>query len=113
MKTFLAILASALPIAALAAVNVNTAQQSELERTKGLDKHKAHAIIVWRSANGSIDTFTELQQVPGFTPEVVEKLKPQIAFSGDPFTPPPKAMKASAKKSSATTLASAAPARER
>ena len=113
MKIFLALVATAMPLVAMAAVNVNTAQQSELERTKGLDKEKARAIIVWRSANGSIDNFTELQQVPGFTPALIEKIKPEIAFNGDPFTPPPKAAKAAAKKSPGTTLASATPARER
>ena len=113
MKKLLALLAAALPVAAIAAVNVNTAQQSELERTQGLDKVKAKAIIEWRSANGPIETFTVLQKVPGFTPELVEKLKPQIAFSGDPWTPPPKAAKATAKKTPATTLASANPSRER
>ena len=102
-----------LPAIALATVNVNTAQQSELERTRGLDKAKAKAIIEWRAANGSIENFTELQQVPGFTPELVEKLKAQVAFSGDPYTPPPKAAKAPAKKSPSTTLASASPPRER
>jgi competence protein ComEA len=109
MKTFLAILAAAMPVAALAAVNVNTAQQSELERTKGLDKVKAKAIIEWRAANGPIDNFTELQQVPGFTPALVDKLKGEIAFSGDPWTPPPKAAKTPSKKSPPTNLASASP----
>lgn len=79
-----------IPFAALASVNVNTAQQSELQRTQGFDKHKAKAIIEWRNAHGSIDTFQELAEVPGFTPEFIEKVKPQIAFSGDPWTPPPK-----------------------
>lgn len=82
---------------AAAAVNVNTAQQSDLQRTPGLDKHKAKAIIEWRNQNGSIDTFRELAQVPGFTPDVIEKVKPLIAFSGDPFTPPPKAAKKAKK----------------
>ena len=111
MKELLALIAAALPVAVLAAVNVNTAQQSELERTQGLDKAKAKAIIEWRAANGSIENFTVLQKVPGFTPELVEKLKPQIAFSGDPYTPPPKVAKAAAKKSPSPTLASANPSR--
>ena len=84
---FLVVLQSAL---AFATVNVNTAQQSELERTKGLDKVKAKSIIEWRAANGPIDNFTELQQVPGFTPALVEKLKPELAFEGDAYTPPRK-----------------------
>jgi len=95
MRSLIAVLA-ALPAIAFAAVNVNTAQQSELERTKGLDKAKAKAIIEWRAANGSIDNFTELKQVPGFSAELVERLKPEIAFSGDPYVPPTKAAKAAA-----------------
>jgi competence protein ComEA len=90
MKKLLALFAAALPALALATVNVNTAQQSELERTKGLDKVKAKSIIEWRAANGSIDNFTELQSVPGFTPELVDKVKPEIAFNGDPYIPPKK-----------------------
>jgi competence protein ComEA len=92
MRTVLALLA-ALPLAALATVNVNTAQQSELTRVKGIDRAKAKAIIEWRAANGSIDNFTELRQVPGFTPEVVDKLKPELAFNGAPWIPPKKVEK--------------------
>ena len=98
MKKLLALLAAALPALALETVNVNTAQQSELERTKGLDKVKAKSIIEWRAANGSIDNFTELQSVPGFTPELVDKIKPEIAFNGDPYIPPKKPEKAAKKK---------------
>lgn len=90
MRIAIAILA-ALPAIALAGVNVNNAQQSDLQRAKGLDKYKAKAIIEWRNEHGRIDTFEELAEVPGFTPEVIEKVKPQVAFSGDPFTPPPRA----------------------
>jgi competence protein ComEA len=91
MKTFLVALATALPATlALAGVNVNTAQQSELQRVKGLDKVKAKAIIEWRAANGPIDNFTELQQVPGFTQELVDRLKPELAFEGDAYVPPPR-----------------------
>jgi competence ComEA-like helix-hairpin-helix protein len=89
MRTLLALLA-ALPLAALATVNVNTAQQSELTRVKGIDRTKAKAIIEWRAANGSIDNFTELRQVPGFTPDVIEKLKPDLAFNGTPYVGPKK-----------------------
>jgi hypothetical protein len=47
--------------------------------------------------------------VPGFTPELIEKIKPEIAFSGAPYTPSPKTAKTAAKKSPAPTLASAGP----
>ncbi len=98
MKRLMAMLAALSAGASIAAVNVNTAQQSDLQRTPGLDKHKAKALIEWRNQHGPIDTFQELGQVPGFTPEVIEKVKPEIAFSGDPFTPPPKPEKKKPKK---------------
>lgn len=94
MKILLATLAAALALPALATVNVNTAQQSELQKTKGLDRVKAKAIIDYRIQNGPIETFEELEKVPGFDREVVEKVKAEVAFSGDPFVPPPRAVKA-------------------
>jgi competence protein ComEA len=90
MKRHLAWIAAALPLAALATVNVNTAQQSDLQRTKGLDKHKAKAIIEYRAQHGPIENFEELEKIPGFTPDVIAKVKTEVAFSGDAFVPPPK-----------------------
>ena len=93
-----ALLASVLPVAALATVNVNIAQQSDLQRAKGLDKYKAKAIIEYRAQNGPIETFEELSKVPGFTPDVIENAKPEIAFSGDAFVAPKKPEKPKPKK---------------
>jgi competence protein ComEA len=90
---------------AFATVNVNTAQQSELERTKGLDKVKAKAIIEWRAANGPIDNFNELRHVPGFTPELIDRVKPEIAFGGDPYIPPRKEPKPKKKPAPASRVA--------
>ena len=109
MKRLLALIATLPAAIAFATVNVNTAQQSELERTKGLDKVKAKSIIEWRAANGTIDTFTELHQVPGFTPELVERLKTEIAFEGDAYVPPPK--KEPKKKATTVTPARVAASR--
>lgn len=106
MRMLIAFFCAALPTLALATVNVNTAQQSDLQRTKGLDRVKAKAIIDWRNENGSIDNFVELQKVPGFTPDVIEKVKPEIAFEGDAYTPPKKEAK---KKAPAATAATPAP----
>jgi len=84
---------------AFATVNVNTAQQSELLRVKGLDKHKAKAIIEYRAENGPFDSVEDLEKLPGFTPAVVSKIAPDVAFSGDPYVPPKKpAPKAKRKK---------------
>ena len=102
MRTFFALVAALGSSLAFATVNVNTAQQSELERTKGLDKVKAKSIIEWRAANGPIDNFDELRKVPGFTPDVIERVKQDVAFEGDPYVPPPKPVK---KKPGAATPA--------
>ena len=73
---------------ALATVNVNTAQQSELQRVKGLDKQKAKAIIEFRAQNGAFDSLDDLEKIPGLSREVVARVAPEIAFTGDPFVPP-------------------------
>ena len=72
---------------AFATVNVNTAQQSELERTKGLDKQKAKAIIEYRAKNGAFDSLDSLEKVPGMSREVITRLGPEIAFTGDAYVP--------------------------
>ena len=84
---------------AFATVNVNTAQQSELLRVKGIDKHKAKAIIEYRAENGPFDSVDDLQKLPGFTPEVLAKVAPEVAFTGHAYVPPKKpAPKAKPKK---------------
>lgn len=93
MQRIAAFIAAAVPVCALAIVNVNTAQQSDLQRTKGLDKHKAKAIIEYRAQNGPIDDLAELGKIPGFTKDILETVKPEVAFSGDAYVPPPKAEK--------------------
>ena len=72
---------------AFALVNVNTAQQSELQRTKGLDRYKAKSIIEYRSQNGPILSLEELQRVPGLSKEDVDKVASQVAFNGPPYVP--------------------------
>jgi competence protein ComEA len=92
----LVLLAGTLALPALATVNVNTAQQSELQRTKGLGPAQAKAIIDYRNQNGPIADIDELAKAIG--PEAAEKVKPEVAFSGDAFVPPPKAAKKGAVK---------------
>jgi competence protein ComEA len=84
--------------AAHALVNVNTAQQSELQNTKGLDARKAKSIIEYRAEKGSFAKLEDLEQVPGLDKTTVEKIAPQVAFSGPAFVPAkaePKAKKKS------------------
>jgi hypothetical protein len=67
---------------------------------------KAKSIIEYRAAHGPIDNFNELHHVPGFTPDVVERVKTEIAFEGDAYIPPKK----EPKKKPAPAKAPPAPA---
>src|SRR5437870_4155623 len=82
---------------ALSTVNINSAQQSELERTKGLDKLKAKAIIEHRAQNGAFTTVEQLEKIPGFDHELVLRMKPQLSIAGDAYVPEPRADKAKDK----------------
>jgi competence protein ComEA len=98
MKRLIAATALALfGASAFATVNVNTAQQSELQRVKGIDKHKAKAIIEYRAQNGPFASPDELEKLPGFSREVLARLGPELAVTGDAYVPskapPPKEKK--------------------
>ena len=71
-----------------ATVNVNTAQQSELQRVKGLDKYQAKQIIEYRAQNGDFHTLEDLGKL--LPQDTVEKVKPHLAVSGDAYVPPAK-----------------------
>ena len=62
----------------LAAVNINTATQSELEAVKGLGPAKAKAIIVYREANGNFKSLDDLDNVKGFGKASIDKLKEEL-----------------------------------
>lgn len=82
---------------AFATVNVNTAQQSELQAVRGLDKYKAKAIIEYRHGNGPFTSLQDLAKVPGLDAATLEKVAPLVAFTGDPYVPAPKAEKSEKK----------------
>jgi competence protein ComEA len=67
---------------ALAAVNINTATQEQLETLNGIGPSKALAIIEYRKKNGNFKTVDDLNNVPGFGDKTLAKLKPEITVSG-------------------------------
>lgn len=79
-KLFKAVLvvAGLMAFPAFAAVNINTATQSELEAVKGLGPSKAKAIIMYREANGGFKTLDELDNVKGFGKASIEKLQGEL-----------------------------------
>ena len=71
---------------ALAAVNINTATQSELEGVRGLGPAKAKAIIAYRESNGSFKSLDELDSVKGFGKATIEKLKDELSVGSEKST---------------------------
>ena len=66
-------------VPAFAAVNINTATESELEAVKGVGPAKAKAIITYREAHGNFKSLDELDNVKGFGKASVEKLKGELS----------------------------------
>jgi competence protein ComEA len=73
------VVAGLMAFPAFAAVNINTATQSELEAVKGLGPSKAKAIITYREANGGFKSLDELDNVKGFGKASIEKLHGELA----------------------------------
>ncbi len=79
-----------------ATVNVNTAQQSELQATRGFDKLTAKQVIEYRNRHGFYRSLGDLEKALGS--DAAEKVAPHVAFDGPPYVPPPKAAKSAKKK---------------
>jgi competence protein ComEA len=77
------VLAGLIAYPVLAAVNINTATQSELEAVKGLGPAKAKAIITYREANGGFKKLDELDNVKGFGKASVDKLKGELSVGAE------------------------------
>jgi len=75
----LVVLAGLMALPAFAAVNINTATQSELEMVKGVGPAKAKAIITYREANGNFKHLDELDNVKGFGKASLDKLKEELS----------------------------------
>lgn len=74
----LLVLATLIAFPAFAAVNINTATQSELEAVRGVGPAKAKAIISYRDANGNFKSLQDLDNVKGFGKASVEKLQGEL-----------------------------------
>ena len=73
------LVAGLLAFPALAAVDINTATQSELESVKGLGPAKAKAIIAYREAKGKFKSLDDLDNVKGFGKASIDKLKNDLS----------------------------------
>ena len=68
---------------AFAAVNINTATQSELEAVKGLGPAKAKAIIDYRTSNGNFKSLEDLDNVKGFGKASIDKLRDELSVGSE------------------------------
>lgn len=86
--------------AALAAVDLNTANQQQLESIKGIGPAKAKAIVDYRAKNGAFKSVEDVMKVPGIKEGVFKKIKAEISVGGKPAPAAPAApAKAPAKAS--------------
>ena len=86
LKTIKVLLMSAilgLSTAALAVVDINAANQEELQTLKGIGAKKAADIIAYREAHGGFKDVEELLNVKGVGKATLEKLRSEIAVEGD------------------------------
>lgn len=80
----LLVLSGLLAFPVFAAVNINTATQSELEAVRGVGPAKAKAIIQYREANGNFKHVDELDKVKGFGKASIDKLKDALSVGTEP-----------------------------
>lgn len=69
---------------AYAAVNINTATQSELEALHGIGPAKAKAIIDYRKKKGPFNAPGDLEKVKGIGPATMKRLRPEITVGDIP-----------------------------
>jgi competence protein ComEA len=72
-----------LSVSAWAAVDLNTATQSELESVKGIGPAKAKQIIEHRQKNGRFKSVDDLTQVKGFGEASVAKVKAELVVASE------------------------------
>ncbi len=63
---------------AFAAININTASQTELESLQGIGPAKAKAIIEYREKNGSFASIDDLGKVSGIGTGTVKQLRDMV-----------------------------------
>lgn len=66
----------------IAAVNINTASQAELETLKGIGPNKASAIIKYRKKHGKFKSAKDLQAVDGIGEKTVKNIGRNASVSG-------------------------------
>lgn len=66
---------------AFAAININTANEQQLQELTGVGPVTAEAIIEYREANDGFDNIDELMEVRGIGPRTLEQLRDQVTVA--------------------------------
>ena len=69
------------PAFAATPVDLNSANQAQLETVTGIGPVKAKAIIEYRTKHGPFKSVDDLQKVTGFGKKSVDKLRTEVAVS--------------------------------
>lgn len=81
-----------------AAVDLNTANQAQLESVNGIGPAKAKAIIDYRAKNGAFKTLDDLDKVSGFGKATIAKVKAELVVGGGKAPAAPAAVAATPVK---------------
>jgi competence protein ComEA len=82
-KTLLALLAMlAFSLPAMAAVDLNSASEADLQKVKGIGPVKAKAIVDYRGKNGPFKSVDELDKVKGFGPGTLKQIRNDVTVGG-------------------------------
>ena len=97
--------------AAFAAVDLNTANQAQLESLTGIGPAKAKDIIDFRTKNGPFKSTEDIMKVPGIKEGTYAKIKGEIAVGGKAAAPA-KADKAAKTSATEKAVKASAPAKK-
>lgn len=81
-RLFLLLSGLMLCLQAWAVVDLNTANQAQLESVNGIGPAKAKAIIDYRTKNGAFKTVDDLDKVTGFGKATITKIKSEVSVGG-------------------------------
>ena len=79
---FIALLAFLLTSPVWAAININTATETELETLSGIGPSKAKAIVEYRKQNGNFKTTADIKNVKGIGDGIFNKISAEINVGG-------------------------------
>jgi competence protein ComEA len=64
-------------------LNLNTANEDQLQLLPGVGPAKAERIVTWRKKNGAFKRVADLRKVKGFGYKTLRKLEPWLEVKGD------------------------------